>query len=249
LDTNVANKTGDVVYLHLTPGKPFTNIGSKIYVIKAFYRDKELYSDSFYVKGKADIKIKDVLFNASHSSLDLEELTLEVRNEGNAPLYLIPRNIELYLDGSRRSFSLSPLTVMPMNISSLSLKPLISIDPNYLDEEHRVDVVILNVTRASYTIEPLKPELRIEKVGLKPFLDKWSVDNITLIISNRGKYPINIRWLKIYVNEELNALWTPSIEVIGPREEKEVILSLAAITSRPFTLKVKLGATEVSYSG
>lgn len=26
LDTNVANKTGDVVYLHLTPGRPFTNI-------------------------------------------------------------------------------------------------------------------------------------------------------------------------------------------------------------------------------
>jgi hypothetical protein len=25
-DTNVANKTGDLVYLHLTPGKPFTNI-------------------------------------------------------------------------------------------------------------------------------------------------------------------------------------------------------------------------------
>lgn len=218
-------------------------------MIKAFYRDKELYSDSFYVRGKADIKIKDVLFNASHSSLDLEELTLEVRNEGNAPLYLIPGNIELYLDGLRRSFSLSPLTVMPVNISSLRLKPLISIDPNYLDGEHRVDVVIPNVTRASYTVETLKPELRIEKVGLSPFLDKWSLNNITLMISNRGKYPINIRWLKIYVNEELNALWTPSIEVIGPGEEKKVILSLAAITSRPFTLKVKLGATEVSYSG
>jgi len=26
LDTNVANKPGDVVYLHLTPGRPFTNI-------------------------------------------------------------------------------------------------------------------------------------------------------------------------------------------------------------------------------
>jgi hypothetical protein len=24
LDTNVANKTGDVVYLYLTPGRPFT---------------------------------------------------------------------------------------------------------------------------------------------------------------------------------------------------------------------------------
>jgi hypothetical protein len=46
-------------------------------VIKAFYRDKELYSNSFDVKGKADIKIKDALFNASYSSLDLEELTLE----------------------------------------------------------------------------------------------------------------------------------------------------------------------------
>jgi hypothetical protein len=139
---------------------------------------------------------------------------------------------------------------MPMDISSLRLKPLISIDPNYLDEEHKVDVVIPNITRTSYIVEPLKPELRIEKVGLKPFLDKWSVDNITLIISNRGKYPINIGWLKIYVNEELNALWTPSTEVIGPGEEKTVTLKLFLITkSRPSTIKVKLGATEVSYSG
>jgi hypothetical protein len=34
------------------------------------------------------LKIKDVPFNASYSSLDLEELTLEVRNEGNAPPYI-----------------------------------------------------------------------------------------------------------------------------------------------------------------
>ncbi|RSN72733.1 MAG: hypothetical protein DSO07_11440 [Thermoproteota archaeon] len=256
IDTYVADKPEEVVYLHLTPFKPFTNvIGPKSYVIKAFYGDKEVYSSSFDVKGaKADLKIKDVSFNTSIFSLDLRKLTLEVRNEGDVPLYLtlIPINIELYLDGLHEAFAPYPssLAIEPGNTSSLSLEPVaLAIDPNYLDKEHRVDVVIPNVTRTSYIIEPLKPELRIEKVGLSPFLDKWSLNNITLIISNRGKYPINIRWLKIYVNEELNALWTPSIEVIGPGEEKKVILSLAAITSRPFTLKVKLGATEVSYSG
>ncbi|RSN68605.1 hypothetical protein D9Q81_05665 [Candidatus Korarchaeum cryptofilum] len=53
---------------------------------KALYKDEELYSNNFDVRGGADLKIKDVSFNASYSSLDLEELTLEVRNEGNAPL-------------------------------------------------------------------------------------------------------------------------------------------------------------------
>jgi hypothetical protein len=253
IDTYVADKPEEVVYLHLTPFKPFTNvIGPKSYVIKAFYGDKEVYSSSFDVKGaKADLKIKDVSFNAS-LLLFLKKLTLEVRNEGDVPLYLTPINIELYLDGLHEAFALYPssLAIEPGNTSSLSLEPVaLAIDPRYLDREHKADIVIPNVTKISYTIEPLRPELRIEKVGLSPFLGAWKVDNITLTISNKGKYPINIKlWPEIYINEK-PVLWTSPIEIVEPGEEKKVILSLVAITSRPFTLKVKLGATEVSYSG
>ena len=256
VDTNMANKPEEVIYLYLTPGKPYANIvGSKSYVIKAFYGDKEVYSGSFDVKGaKADLKIKDVSLNASFSSLDLKKLTIEVKNEGDVPLYVNSMNIELYLDDSQKPFVLSPssLTLMPGNISSLSLEPLAFIDPKYLDREHRIDVVISDVTKSSYNVEPLKPELRIEKVGLSPFLGTWDVDNITLTISNRGKYPIDIKWLEIYVNDKPVSvlLWISSIEIIEPGEEKTVTLDLSFITtSRPFILKVKLGATEASYSG
>ncbi|RSN77415.1 MAG: hypothetical protein DSO07_10105 [Thermoproteota archaeon] len=252
-----ATKPEEVVYLYLTPGKPFTNIvGSKSYVIKAFYGDKEVYSGSFDVKGaKADLKIKDASFKAYYSSLSLEGLTIEVRNEGDVPLYLNWMNIGLYLDNLQKSFSLSPstLTLEPGNISTLGLEPVFSsVDLEYLNEEHRVDVVIPDIARASYIIEPLKPGLRIEKVSLSPFLNEWSVDSITLTISNGGKYPININWLKIYLNDKPipGLLSISPIEIIKPGEEKTVTLGLSFVTtSRPFTLKVRLGATEASYSG
>ncbi|ACB08080.1 hypothetical protein [Candidatus Korarchaeum cryptofilum] len=258
IDTYVASKPEEVVYLHLTPFNPYTNIiGPKSYMIKAFYHDEELYSINFEVKGaRAELKIKEVSFSSSTFSLKLEKLTLEVRNEGDVPLYLsgIPENIELYLDDSRRSFILSPSTLIiePGGISSLSLEPVASfIDPKYLDREHELDVVIPNLVRDSYTIEPLRPELRIENVGLRPFFDKWDLDNITLTISNGGSYPISIRWLEIYVNEEpvSTFLWTSPIEIIGPGEERTLTLDLSFITtSRPLVVKVRLGATETSYS-
>jgi hypothetical protein len=78
------------------------------------------------------------------------------------------------------------------------------------------------------------------------------VDNITLTISNGGRYPINIKWLEIYVNDKPvpALLWISPIEIIEPGEEETVTLDLSFITaSRPFTLKVRLGATEASYSG
>jgi hypothetical protein len=82
---------------------------------------------------------------------------------------------------------------------------------------------------------------------LVPFLD-----SITLTILNGGKYSINTNWLKISVNDEpVSALLSTSpVQIIKPGEEKTVTLGLSFVTtSRPFTLKVRLGATEASYSG
>jgi hypothetical protein len=241
----------DVVYLYLTEEHYTNMVGSKSYVIKAFYGYKEVYSGSFDVKGaKADLEIKDAIFEDT-SPPRLERLIIEVRNEGDVPLYLNPINIKLYLDNLEKSFYLSPktLTLEPGNSLNLSLEPWLA-DLKYLDKEHRVDVVIPSIARASYIIEPLKPELRIEKVGLRPLLGTWDVDNITLTISNRGKYPINTGWLEIYVNDKPVSSWTSSVRIIEPGEERVVILDLSfATTSRPFKLKVRLGETEASYSG
>jgi hypothetical protein len=257
IDTYVADKPEEVVYLYLTPGKSFTNIvGPKSYVIRAFYEDKEVYSSSFDINGaKADLKIKDVSFEAFSSSLGLKGLTIEVRNEGDVPLYPIRMNIELYLDNSHASscssFSYSPIN--PGDVSSLSLICYSSIASEDLDKEHRVDIVIHDIARTSYTIEPLNVGLRIDNVGISSLYGEgWSVNNITLTISNRGRYPINAKWVKAYVNEKPILVLLPEslTEIIEPGEEKTVTYKYFSVpTSRPFTLKVRLGATEISYSG
>jgi hypothetical protein len=245
----------NAIDLHLIPCCNYTNIiGPKKYVIKAYYENKELWSSVFEVKGaKANLKIADVEFNAS-SELSLRRITLEIKNEGDVSLRL--EDLKLYLDYSCEPFAISPstpahddiLSVPPGNSSRVNIHPSSFISSKHLDEEHRIVVMLPRIAEASYIIKPLKPELRIRSVGVRQSPEGLYMDNITLTILNTWNYPINIRWLELYVNGKPASYWIPSATMINPGEERNLTLYISSMkTQLPVMVSAKLGGVEVFY--
>ncbi len=250
-----AEKPEEVVYLYLTPGNPYKNIlGPKSYVVRAFYGDKELWKNEVSIKGTgADVKILDVKFRSNFTGLNVESVNLDVKNTGDVPLYLNVLEDKLYLDDNPIPFSMETAIIMPEESSRVRLTSIISyISSAELKTDHKLRFSIPNVAEASYTIKALEPELRIERVGLKPFLSEWDVDNITLIISNNANYPINVKWwIEITVNgmPVSPLLWAASDEVLNPGERKTVIYDLSfVVVPKPIEIKVLLGKSEASWS-
>jgi hypothetical protein len=148
------------VALSLVGLKPYTVITeSKTYVIRAFYRDCELFSRTITVKG-ASMRVRPLgcTVESTASGLKLESLIIEVENTGDVPLYafdvrpvipdLVPLlktyiNLEVRIDGEKSLISLA------------GEMPIIRMRPG---ERKELMIDLLNVT-----VE--KPEVSIE-VGI-----------------------------------------------------------------------------------
>jgi hypothetical protein len=255
IDEESAYKPAEAVHLRLA--SRYKNVvGPMGYVVKAFYNDKELWSGEVKIEGaSADINITRIEFIAGDDGLFVEDIYLEVRNRGDVPLYIRPdylfETIKLYLDGSPKSFNMESLVLMPRESSKIKLDPgMVEISDRYLYRDHEIRVSIPRVAEASYTIKALEPEVRIDKVVVEQRFTEQCVDSITLTVSNTGQYPINTGWVKVYVNGKEARLWSRLSEIINPGENRTIIVNLVCEkVSKQFIVTVKLGRTEVSYSG
>lgn len=95
------------VTLSLVGLKPYTTITSaKTYVLKAFYNDKEIYSKTVDVRGATlEARLVNYTTELSLAGLELKALVVEMRNAGDAPLYVCEVScsppLEVYVDGEK----------------------------------------------------------------------------------------------------------------------------------------------------
>lgn len=85
----------------LALGDLYENIvGEKKYVLKVYYGDDPLYEEEFTIQGaKISATLVDLGVKPSFLGLDLEYLVVEIKNEGDVPLYINSLNTDLYADG------------------------------------------------------------------------------------------------------------------------------------------------------
>ena len=106
------------ISLSLVGLKPYTSIMElRTYILKAFYDDKEVYSETITINGaSAQIKLLNYTTKLTVMGLELESLIIEVANTGDAPLYLCEvactPPLKVYIDGEEAPFSIGNGTVI-----------------------------------------------------------------------------------------------------------------------------------------
>ncbi|TDA41106.1 MAG: hypothetical protein DSO07_06300 [Thermoproteota archaeon] len=253
IDSESVYKPEEAVYLRLSSWDKNV-VGPRRYVVKAFYNDKELWSGEVKIEGaSADIDITGIEPSIDSNGLTVKGIYLEVRNRGDVPLYLSSypsETIKLYLDGSPEHFNIEHLVLMPGESLKVKLGSFIEIPYYELYRAHEIRLSILRVAEASYTIKALEPKVRIDKVVVTQRFTGQCVDSITLTISNTWNYSIDIEWAEIHVDGKKASLWSHPFEKVNPGENRTITLDLVCEeVPKQFIVTVKLGRTEVSYSG
>jgi hypothetical protein len=249
IDNISIKKAEETIYLRL-PSLYKNVIGPKSYVIKAFHDNKELWSEEVKIKGaSADVKIVGINASVSGFYLCIKNIDLEVRNTGDVPLYLYEED-RLYLDGMPETFYIEPHVIVPGESSKIRLSPhKMCIYYDKLDRNHEIWFSIPSVAEGSHIIRAPEPILKIDEVRIRSSALERYVYSITLTISNIEEYPVDIAWLDIYVNERSVYYQQPSYGIINPGENKTIVIDFSPMSvPEQFTVRVKLGRTEVSYS-
>jgi len=228
LDYKIAMEPEKVKYLYLTSFKPYTNIiGKRIYMIKAYYLNEELWNKTIIIEGvKPEINIINISITSSIIGLSIDSIVIRVKNLGDVPLYIttIPENIVVYLDGKRKIVTLEGnVTVLPGREEIIIAKLLFAdIDYKDIDKEHTLEVDIAG-TKANSAIPPANIELKLGEKRVEPWPFGSSADlHINISIANRGTYPIHINWIRVFEDGKENSIfitWIPDTKkIIEPGE-------------------------------
>jgi hypothetical protein len=248
----------EVVYMAI--GNPYENIvGPRRYVVKAFVEDKEVFKREIDVRGVAgSIRILNASVSLTTGPIaagiwmvnitepKIGKILVEVENSGDAPLYLTFLSSPLSVDGTSLGFKPSKEVVMPGSRErvELSIEPLVG-----LEKGHTFTISVPGLGNASYTVEPLRPEVRIDRVDLVHTILGWWTLNITVTIRNTCAYPVALYHLEVYVDNQLIPAVSISRlqETVSPGEEKTTTAVIWSLEKKPSTVKVKLYGTEAVY--
>ncbi|RSN76298.1 hypothetical protein [Candidatus Methanodesulfokora washburnensis] len=262
MDSYKAELPEEVAYL--TIGNPYENvIGSREYVIKAFIGNEEVLKREIEVKGlSGSIRILGVKVSITEGRItepEIEKILIEVENTGDVPLYIVSPSLlssssPLSIDGHPCLFKSPKEVIMPGSREKIELP----IPPEDLEKSHTFTISVPGVGNASYTTEPLRPEVRIDRVELRyeTFVGGWVLDNITMTIRNTEAYPISLYRFKVYADDRYLELcyispYEHSSENVNPGEEKTVTIECGSLSesmeNKPSIVRVKLYGTEAVY--
>ncbi|RSN75997.1 hypothetical protein D6D85_05035 [Candidatus Methanodesulfokora washburnensis] len=249
---------------YLAIGKPWENIvGSRSYVVKAFIEEKEVFRREVNVKGLSgsarvlNVSIGTELYPNLSGVKSIPEpvinkILIEVENSGDVPLYL--SSSVLSADGNPLVFKPSKVAIMPGSREKVELSiPWVI----YLDKRHVFTVSIPGIGNSSYTAEPLRPEVRVESVGLRPNYIPglrnappvgYFLDNVTITVRNTEAYPISfLHNFEVYVGDKKAIVFPPDI-FLNPGEERTLTITCDLyVEKKPSEVRVKLYGTEVAY--
>jgi len=249
-----ASEPEKVVYLHLTPMKPYTNIlKERKYVVKALYLDKEIWEEEMDVKGvEPSIEIIDVKGKPELLHLILDSITIKVKNLGDVPLYVtnIPENIKVYVDGEKVSCTVETTTILPNESKEVKIELLLAfIEFDELSKDHSVEVEIAN-ERVKHIIPKLEPELKLLDRKYGESLGTSYIDNLTISIANDWAFPIYVKWIRVFINDkEYSALVSTipgEIEEIGTGKTVKLTLKLPGLLAKKGSkVEIVLGASRL----
>ena len=248
-----ASEPEKVVYLYLTPMKPYTNIVEEgKYIVKVLYLDKEIWEKEIDIKGvKPSIEIVDVEGKPELLQLTLKSIIIKVKNLGDVPLYVtnIPENIKIYVDGEKAPCTVETTTILPNESKEVEIESLAFIKFDELGKDHSLEVEIAN-KRVEYKIPKLEPELELLEREYGEFLGTSYLDNVTISITNDWIFPIYVKWIRVFINgEEYSALVSTipgEIEEIGTGETVRLTLKLPPATARRGSkVEIVLGASKL----
>jgi len=250
-----AGKPEKVVYLHLTPMKPYMNIvEEKSYVIKVLYLDKEIWKKEISVKGvKPSVEIVGIKGESYMLKLSLESVTIKIKNMGDVPLYItnIPENVKVYVDGEEVLCTVETATVLPNENKLVKIKLLADIDFDKLDKDHSIEVEIAS-KRAQHIIPKLSPELKLLNRKYKIALDTSYLDNVTISITNNWIFPIHTKWIRVFIDDEeysaLISIIPEKVERISVDKTVELALKLPWLTAKKGSeVEIMLGASKLEF--
>jgi hypothetical protein len=257
---------------YLAIGKPWENIvGSRSYVVKAFIEDKEVFRREVYVKGLSgsvrilNVSIETELYPNLSSVKSIPEpvikrILMEVENSGDVPLYLsspiIPSpESPLSVDGVPLAFE--PSRIIMLGKGRIWLSIISSWRGVDLDKRHVFTISIPGIGNSSYTAEPLRPEVRVESVGLRPNYIPglrnappvgYFLDNVTITVRNTEAYPISfLHNFEVYAGDKKATVFPPDA-FLNPGEERTLTIKCDLyMEKKPSEVRVKLYGTEVAY--
>jgi len=246
-----ATEPEEVVYLHLTPLKPYTNVveGGE-YVIKAYYLDDEIWKGEIEVKGvKPSIEVLAVKGEAGIMGLHLKSITVRVENAGDVPLYVttIPENIEVNVDGEEIACTVETTTILPGEAKEVEVDLLAFIRSDELGEDHIVEVEVAG-EKAEYVIPKLEPELELLDRKYEESLGTSYLDSVSISVTNDWVFPVHVNWIKVFVDgKECYASVIPEeVKEIDVGKTVELTLKLPLLKAKKGSnVKIVLGASSL----
>jgi len=248
-----ASEPEKVVYLHLTPMKPYTNIiEERKYIVKVLYLDKEIWEKEIDIKGvKPSIEIVDIKGKPELLQLTLKSIIIKVKNLGDVPLYVtnIPENIKIHVDGEKAPCTVETTTILPNESKVVEIELLASIKFDELGKDHNIEVEVAG-KRVKHVIPKLEPELKLLDRKYGESLGSLYLDNVTISIANNWVFPIHVKWIRVFINgEEYSALVSAipgEVEEIGTGETVELTLKLPWLTAKEGSkVEIALGASKL----
>jgi hypothetical protein len=258
VESYVPNPSEEVAYLAI--GGSRENIAEpRSYVVRAIIDNKEVFKREIDLRGlSGSVRI----LNASITTYSglvpepmIEKILIKVENSGDVPLYLAYSSPPplLSVDGASLFFKPSKEIIMPGSEEEVEL----SITPIYPDKEHVFTILVPGIGISSYTTEPLRPEVRVENVGLRPNYPIGSrsatpvgyfLDNVTITVRNTEAYPISfLHHFEVYVGDK-KATVLPSYVFLNPGEKRTLTIGCDLyVEKKPSEVRVKLYGTEVTY--
>ncbi|MEZ0248369.1 MAG: hypothetical protein ABWJ97_03765, partial [Thermoproteus sp.] len=209
-EVSTYNATGGVAYLRLSY-RPYANLAREVYTVVAYYRGREVWSGSVSVEGpRPAFEVLGVGARADAAGLEIDNLTLSVENLGDAPLYLTPDVLSIYLDGAEVAAGLNETVVEPNATATVEVRVYASISRYAVGYAHVVTVGALG-SEAQYVIGPPALNVTILSTSLNGTTLEAQVE-----ILNGWAYPLDVRWLDVAVSGVgAEASWSPTAP-IGP---------------------------------
>lgn len=242
--------TGPVAYLHLSD-QPHANLGPATYSVAAYYGGREIWNYTLSIRGVSPaVEVLEAGAYADASGLEITNLTVSVTNLGDAPLYLGPDVLKVYLDGAQVPADVEEAVVEPNGSTALRIAVNASVSRYAVGYTHVVEVDIIGA-EANYVIQPPAVELKVVAVQM----NSSGALEAQVEILNNWTFPFDVRWLDVAISGILteaswrpaapvgpggSAVYTLTVEGVKPGSEVDLYLDGAQMASFAAPLNCKL---------